>query len=223
MYENVVENYLPALVPYASWHHRLMLTTPTPTNRFEALLDRAQKEFPRLTIRKRSEVWWLRWIMQLLAWVTRQDSSKVRFTTTIGATIYVADDWNEKSDTDKYKTLRHEKRHVEWFTTRPFGRHLWPANYVITALCYLMVLPALWTMRAAIERDGYTQTLLVSFEIDGPFTDADKEGWAAYIAGTFASSMYFFMWTKKKAYAWAMETMNKINTGQIENSKDRVA
>jgi hypothetical protein len=48
------------------------------------------------------------------------------------------------------------------------------------------------------------------------------EDWARWMAETFGSAMYLLMWRGKPAYAWAMDTMRKINAGEITNKLDRV-
>jgi hypothetical protein len=188
-------------------------------DRFVILSQKTKDEFPRFSVKSRDKSW-LAPIFWLLQKVTRQDYSS--FTTTIFSTMYVGSDWGSSSTSSKYKTLRHEKKHIEQFHRWPLGRWAWPVNHVLMSLAYLLVLPVIWTLRARFEREGYTQTLLVEYELNGPFTDARMEENARWLANTFGGSAYLFMWRKKAAYSWAMETQRGINAGVIRNPQDRV-
>lgn len=188
-------------------------------DRYQILANRTRKEFPRFNTKKRDSSW-LRPIFWVLKKITRQDYKT--FTTTIFSTMYVGPSWEEKSQDEKYKTLRHEKKHIRQFHCFPLGRWAWPINHLLMALCYLLFLPVILTMRAKFEREGYTQSLLVHYELNGPFSDREMEGWARWLADTFGGSAYMWMWSRKKAYAWAMETMRAINAGEIRNDRDRV-
>lgn len=188
-------------------------------NRYEILAANTRREFPRFTVKERSKSWLGR-IFWLLQKITRQDYGE--YTTTIFSTMYVESDWATMTTDEKYKLLRHEKKHIEQFHKWPLGRWAWPINHLIVALCYLFLFPVFWTMRAKFEREGYTQTMLVDYELAGYLTEAQIERNAAWMAQTFSDSSYFFMWRRKAAYAWAVETMRKIRAGEITNPTDRV-
>jgi hypothetical protein len=159
-------------------------------------------------------------IFWLLSKITRRDYSG--FNTTIFSTMYVGPDWATDSSTSRYKSLRHEMKHIDQFHRWPLGRWAWPVNHLLTSIAYLLILPVLWTLRARFEREGYTQTLLVEYELNGPFSDARMEDNARWMADTFGGAAYLFMWRKSAAYAWAMDTQRKINAGEISNPEDRV-
>jgi hypothetical protein len=188
-------------------------------DRFTVLSDLIKTRHPRFSVVRRDRSW-LAPIFWLLRQVTGQDYSN--FTTTIFSTMYVGEDWGSSSANAKYKTLRHEMVHVDQFHRWPLGRWAWPINHVLMSLAYLLVLPAVWTLRAKFEREGYTQTLLVEHELGGPFTDARMEDNARWLTQIFSGPAYLFMWRKQATYAWAMETQRKINAGEISNSRDRV-
>lgn len=190
-----------------------------PANRYQELHARVKSQYPRFSVTPRDSSW-LMPIFWVLKKVTRQDYKT--FTTTVFSTMYVGPSWEKKSSDEKYKTLRHELIHIRQFHEFPLPRWLWPVNHLLMALCYLLVLPVVLTMRAKFEREGYTQSMLVHYEFEGPFSDREMESWARWLAGTFGGSAYMWMWRKKKAYAWAMATMRKINAGEISNPADRV-
>lgn len=190
-------------------------------DRYQTLLARIQKEFPRFCVKVRSKTW-LHFIFRFLSFVGRRDLSG--FTTTIGSTMYVSDDWEKRSPDDRYSTLRHELVHVRQFYQWPLGRWIWPLNHFLMGLCYLLVLPVFLTMRAKFERAGYTQTMLVQRELQNtPLSDEQMESNARWMVATFTGSGgYFWMWTKRATYNWAMETQRLINKGTIINNQDRV-
>lgn len=188
-------------------------------NRYQVLLDQTKKEYPRFSVKERDKSW-LRPFVWLLSLITRRDYST--FTTTIGSTMYVGPTWEGKSLNAKYKLLRHEKKHTKQFHEWPFGRRLWPINHIIMGFCYGLVLPVILTFRAKFEREGYTQSMLVKYELSGQLSEEYMERYARKMADTFGGSTYFFMWRKKAAYRWALETMRRINAGEITNATDRV-
>lgn len=192
-------------------------------NRYQVLLENFKKEYPRFKVKDRNGTW-VQGVLSILGVFTRQKYAG--FTTTIGTTMYVDRSWTNRRSDSKYQTLRHEIQHVRQFHRwpMPFLDHavIWRINALIMGLCYLFVLPAIWTLRAKFEREGYTQTLLVEKEIKGSISEDRMEANARRLAKTFGGSAYFFMWRKKAAYEWAMETQRKINAGEITNQRDRV-
>lgn len=188
-------------------------------DRYQILHGKTRREFPRFNVKLRKESW-LHPIFWVLGSLLRKDFST--FTTTIFSTMYAADDWYTRSSDRRYQTMRHELIHVRQFHKFPLGRWAWPLNHLLMGLCYLFVLPVLLTMRAKFEREGYTQTMLVEHELHGTFSEEKMHDWARWMADTFGGPTYAWMWTKKKGYEWAMDTMRKINTGKIKNDRDRV-
>jgi hypothetical protein len=188
-------------------------------DRYQILFARVKSLYPRFNVRARDSSW-LYPLFWLLKKITRREYDT--FTTTVFSTMYVGPAWEDKTPNEKYKTLRHEMKHIRQFHEFPLPRFLWPVNHLLMALCYILVLPILLTMRAKFEREAYTQTMLVEFELRGAFSERKMEDWARWMAETFGSAMYLLMWRGKPAYAWAMDTMRKINAGEITNKLDRV-
>lgn len=191
----------------------------TPQDPFPVLLGRVKREFPGFRIKDRKKSF-LQPVFWLLEKITRRNYDT--FTTTIGSTMYVGPLWYKRSSRSKYRNLRHELMHVRQFYCWPLGRWAAPLNHVLMALCYLLVLPIVLTMRARFEREGYKQTLLVEYELYGQISEERMEGNARWLADTFGGPAYLFMWTKKAAYDWAMRTQRQINQGLISNPEDRV-
>lgn len=188
-------------------------------DRYSLLAAQTKREYPRFHVKRRKDSW-LHYVTAVLSFITRKDYKT--FSTTIFSGMYTRDDWNERTPDQKYKLLRHEKKHIKQFHCWPLGRWAWPVNHIIMSFFYLLVLPVKFTFRAHFEREGYTQSMLTEFELNGPFTEKKAEYYARKMANTFGGSTYLFMWTKKKAYAWAVETIRKIHEREITNSSDRV-
>ena len=96
-------------------------------------------------------------------------------------------------------------------------------NGILFAVCYLMVLPFFWTFRAKFEREAYTQSMLVQFELGGSLTEPEMSANAEKMVQTFCGPAYAWMSTVRKTYAWAMQTQRAINLGAITNDTDCVS
>lgn len=184
------------------------------TNLYDELAKKTKEEYPRFNTRPRDKSW-LRIPFGILRIFTGQ--SYKTFHTTVFSTLYTGPRWEKMTDKEKYKLLRHEREHIRQFHCWPLGRWAWPLNHILMSLCYMLVLPILWTLRAKFEREGYLQTMLTEYELYGEFDERKMESWARWMAETFGTGVYAWMWTKKKAYAWAMDTMRKINAGEIKH------
>lgn len=204
--------------------------------RFERLWEKVQEEIPGARVLQRSESTFLKVIFGVLGFLVklftlwRVKPNWSGFTTTISRTMYVPDGfWEDGKDWDderRYRLLRHELVHMrqfrEWpmkFLARPW---LWPINAVIMGFCYIFAFPVIWTFRAKFEREGYTQSMLTRYEIRGNRSANQKKWYAEHMGKTFGTSVYFWMWTRKAAEKWAMETMEKIERGEIRNDRDNV-
>lgn len=185
--------------------------------RYATLLSRTVQEYPRFNICLRSDVWWLRAIFWLLVKIRGHNYNG--FTTTIGSTMYVSDNWHARTDHQKYIVLRHERQHVRQFHTWPIPvKWLWPVNHILFSISYLLLpLPIFITMRAHFEREGYLQNMLVLNELNGPLDEKQIKHEASFIADIFSGATYLWMWRRKPAYTWAVETMRAINAGDIKN------
>jgi hypothetical protein len=195
-------------------------------NRFDILWARVQEEIPGAKIVLRKDSLFLKIIDRLLRILTRNKFDPREFTTTIGKTMYVDGDWYIKSDQERYLTLRHELIHMRQFRRWPFKFLDYPVlrliNLVIFSFCYLLVLPLKWTLRSSFEREAYTQTLLVHYEIAGSYTLDRAMRITAHMSRNFGGPAYFYMWDSHAARKWAAKTMLAIEGGKIKNDRDRV-
>jgi len=100
------------------------------------------------------------------------------YTTVIISVVYMPADL---LGTDAgYRTLRHERVHM---------RDCWNTGVLPFALSYLLLLPAVFTLRALWEYRGYTETMRVELEETGGIADETLE----YIAEQFVGPAYFWM------------------------------
>jgi hypothetical protein len=201
--------------------------------RFDELWAKTQKEIPgaRIVMHKDSTLRKVIFgLLKALVWVFTFGKGRTNwdtFTTTISRTLYVPDTFWWWSDEDRYRLLRHELVHLRQVRSWPFPflNHwgVWRINSLIFGICYLLVLPVRWTLRAKFEREGYTQTMLVWWELHERWNNSEAvERYVAWMVKTFGTSVYFFMDSKKHAEKWARETIEKIKKGEITNDRDRI-
>ena len=200
---------------------------------FEVLWERTQVEIPgaRIVMKKNSlfmkAVFGFLKLMVAIFTLGKGRKEWDGFTTTIGRTVYVPDSWGKRTSARKYMTLRHELIHLRQFRNWPMKflghKGIWRINAVIMGFCYLFVFPVFFTLRAKFEREGYTQSMLVRHEMLGLWEDPDEvRKYVDYMAKTFGTSTYLWMWSKKKARKWAMKTIDDIVYGNLSNYQDRI-
>lgn len=157
-----------------------------PSSQSDAYLDALRREFPALRVVDKERNGFCRAIDAALRALTlgRQSAFQTRYVTTIGSTIYVPADWHERSDEDRYITLRHEAVHLRQF--RRLG-------LVPMSLLYLLpLLPmGLALGRARLEWEAYRETLRATAEVRGPAAAAALED---RIVSQFTSGAYGWMW-----------------------------
>jgi hypothetical protein len=119
------------------------------------------------------------------------------YVTTIGRTIYVTPDWDERSIEDRWMTLRHERVHVAQF--RRYG-------LVPMAVAYLLLpLPfGLAWCRMRLEREAYAETVRCAFELGGR---AATTRLRAHVIAQFTSGAYGWMWPFPRAVARWYDTL----------------
>jgi hypothetical protein len=108
------------------------------------------------------------------------------YQTTIGRTIYVTPDWDERGDLDRYVTLRHEAVHL-----RQFRRWSLP----LMAFLYLLIpLPlGLAWFRARFEMEAYAESIRAAAEVWGPSAPREP-AFRERIIGQFLGPSYGWMW-----------------------------
>ena len=173
--------------------------------RSDAYLAELRKEFPRLRVVEKRASRFSRAIDGALRVVTlgRQSTYMTRYVTTIGSTIYVPASWGERSDDDRYVTLRHEAVHLRQFR-----------RYGLVAMTFLYLVPivplGLALGRARLEWEAYAETLRAVAETHGPAAAADP-ALHDRIVRQFTTGAYGWMWPFPSAVRrWIAGTLSEI-------------
>ncbi len=105
---------------------------------------------------------------------------------TLGSTIYVGSDWQDKDPDDCFILLRHEREHMRQF--RRYTRPLMMLLYSVLPLPF-----GLAYFRQRFEKAGYEQTIRASAEVYG--LDYVKDtSFREFIVEQFTTANYGWMW-----------------------------
>jgi len=156
--------------------------------RYETLLDEIHQEFPTFRIVRKDESRLQRAIHFALVALTggRMKSYLSRYQTTIGTTVYVTADWDQRSDDERYVTMRHERVHLRQFAslTRP-----------VMAVLYLFVpvpMGLAWC-RARFEWAAYRETIAAAAEVYGT-AHVRAPAFRDAVVSQFTGPSYGWMW-----------------------------
>ena len=113
------------------------------------------------------------------------------YQTTIGRTIYVTGDWDERDPLERYCTLRHEAVHL-----RQFRKFSLPGM----ALMYLFLpLPlGVAYFRSRFEMEAYAESIRAAADVYGP-DHPRRESYREHVVRQFTGPSYGWMWPFKKA------------------------
>jgi hypothetical protein len=161
-------------------------------SRYEDLLAALRDEFPRFRVIAKRDSRLQRAIHRALVIVT---FGKMRgylddYVTTIGSRVYVSSDWDDRSDGDRWATMRHEAVHL-----RQFRRWSVP----LMGLLYLVIpLPmGLAYFRMRFERAAYEETIRCNAELYGvPYVKGELR---AHVIDQFCGANYGWMWPFRKS------------------------
>jgi hypothetical protein len=152
--------------------------------RYAALIDELERDGVRIV--SKADAWHQRAIHHLLRVITLGGQAHYleRYVTTIGRSIYVTPDWDARSASDRWMTLRHERVHVEQF--RRYGLVPMAIAYLLLPLPFGLAWCRMW-----LEREAYEETVRAAFELGGR---AAAEGLRAHVIAQFTSGSYGWMW-----------------------------
>lgn len=157
-------------------------------SRYDDLVARLREEFPRFRIIRKDQSPLQRAIHYALVAVTFGGMRRYLdgYQTTIGSTVYVTADWDDRPALERYVTLRHEAVHL-----RQFRRYTLPGMAVL----YLLVpLPmGLAWCRAKLEQEAYAETIRAAAEVYGPNYPRGT-GYRRSIIDQFMGPSYGWMW-----------------------------
>jgi hypothetical protein len=113
------------------------------------------------------------------------------YQTTIGRTLYVTADWDQRDPSERYCTLRHEAVHL-----RQFRRWTLPGMAIFYLLLPLPV--GLAYFRARFEMAAYAESIRAVAEVYGP--DYPRQAWYRdHVIEQFTSPAYGWMWPFRRA------------------------
>jgi hypothetical protein len=156
--------------------------------RYETLCAEIRAEFPRFRVMQKRDSRLHRAIhkgLQILSF-GRAKGYLDGFQTTIGSTVYVTPDWAERSDDERYCTMRHELMHL-----RQFARWSLP----LMGFLYLaapLPLGLAW-FRAHWEKEGYAETIRAAAGVWG-LAHVLNPRFKAYVVEQFTGANYGWMW-----------------------------
>jgi hypothetical protein len=156
--------------------------------RYAGLITALRAEFPRFRIVRKDRSALHRAIHYALLVLTfgRMRTYLDSYQTTIGATVYVTADWDDRDADHRYVTLRHEAVHL-----RQFRSFTLPGMAVL----YLLVpLPmGLAWFRAWFEKQAYAESIRAAAEVWGPAYPRGA-AYRAHILAQFVGASYGWMW-----------------------------
>lgn len=182
------------------------MVTPTARQaRYEALLDEIRAEFPRFRLVRKDRSRFQRLLHGGLLAVTagRMRAYLDGYQTTIGQTIYVTADWDERDADERYMVLCHERVHL-----RQFRRY----TLVGMAILYLMVPLPLGCayFRARLEMEAYQETIRTAVMIHGP-AHVRERAFRDRIVTQFVGPSYGWMWPfRRRVEAWYERTLAAV-------------
>jgi len=173
--------------------------------RTAGLLDEIRGEFPRFRVIDKSKSRFHRAIHKALVVITfgQMRDYLSSYQTTIGYTLYVTPDWDERSDATRYETLRHERIHL-----RQFRRFTFPG---MVLLYLLLPLPlGLAYFRARFEWAAYAESIRAAHEVHG--REYVAEGfYREYIIRQFTGPSYGWMWPfRRQLDRWYDEVLAEL-------------
>jgi hypothetical protein len=163
-----------------------------PSDRYESLVEALRAEIPGFRVVRKDQSAFHRAIHHALVVVTlgKMRSYLDSYQTTIGKTVYVTADWDERDPDARYMTLRHEAVHL-----RQFRRYTLP---VMALLYVLLPLPmGLAYFRARFEMEAYAETIRAAAEIRGLGYVRGVEH-RRYVIEQFIGPSYGWMWPFRK-------------------------
>lgn len=176
--------------------------------RYDDYLAELAREIPGFRIVRKDRSRFQRLIDRALRLVTfgQMTSYLSSFQTTIGRTVYVTPDWDDRSADVRYVTMRHEAVHL-----RQFRRFTLPGM----ALLYILVpLPmGLAWFRMRFEREAYEETIRASAEVWGRAHVASP-ALRDHVIGAFTGPAYGWMWPFRASLErWYDQFVDKLDLG----------
>jgi hypothetical protein len=165
----------------------------SPPDRYEALAAEVRREFPRfrIVIKARSPLHRAIDRVLRIGSFGQIDSYLDGYHTTLGQTVYVTADWDERGADARWEVLRHERVHMRQF------RRWTPIGMAIAYLLLPLPVGLAWC-RARLEMAAYAESIRAAFELHGGERVADA-GFRARIVEQFTGAAYGWMWPFRRS------------------------
>ncbi len=162
-------------------------------SRYDDLVHAIESEIPgfRIVRKDRSRLQRaIHWTLVVVTFGQMRDYLQ-SYQTTIGKTVYVTPDWDDRDELDRYVTLRHEAVHL-----RQFQR--WTLPGMALAYVFLPLPFGLAWCRAKIEQAAYAETIRAAAEVWGPERPRDP-AFRERVIGQFLGASYAWMWPFRRS------------------------
>lgn len=118
-------------------------------------------------------------------------NSFMKFTTTVGYTVYVPETWADKEEEKKIELLRHERIHMR-------QRKKW--SILLFPLMYLMLpFPVLFAwFRLSFEKEAYEESMRTIYELDGNTSRLRTASYKEAMTSKLVGPPYFWAWYRKR-------------------------
>lgn len=159
----------------------------------DKLIAEINREFKSFKIRPKQTSRFMRVINLFLRVITfGKFDSFMKFTTTVGYTVYTPTNWDEKSEKKKIELLRHERIHLR-------QRRKW--SIILFSLLYLMFpFPVLFAwFRFSFEKEAYEESMRTIFEQDGNSSRLRKASYKEAMTSKLVGPPYFWAWYRKRS------------------------
>ena len=173
--------------------------------RLSRILKLVRQHVPDLRLVDKHDVRWMRWLGGALWPVVPEFST--RYTTVLGATVFLPQPPEEIAPDVLASTLAHELVHQ-------MDQQRWgPLFYVSYGFC----LPSIRSMRAHWERRAYAVDLLLARERGGP---AEVERVADLLVDLFSGRAYLWMWMGRQASRRYLEpVVQEVIAGRLDEQE----
>lgn len=171
----------------------------------QSAYDDIIKEFPNFSTKLKRKVWWHRVIDIFLKIISLgfNRAYLTNYSTLIGNTLYVSDDWYKMGINYKNVSLSHEVIHLR--QSMNFG------NFLFSVLYLFVPVPFVFSyFRMRFEKEAYEGTLWATYRYlgrDALCSDHLKE----MVVSQFVTSAYLWMWPFRKSIEkWYDSIVEKI-------------
>lgn len=178
----------------------------TAADRYVALLAEIRAEFPgfRLVRKDRSPTQRLIHYGLMAITLGGMRAYLNGYQTTIGKTVYVTADWDERDPDERYMIMCHERVHL-----RQFRRYTLPGMALLYLLCPLPM--GLAYGRAWMEMEAYAETIRATAAIRGTACVRDP-AFRERIVAQFLGPSYGWMWPfRRQLEAWYERVLSEVD------------